>query len=79
MCDSNSVVKLVNEILWLLYKGLILRKGLIGLVFQINKLYPKGKVQGGIFAITKGKDSLKSQDKQPKVKEYDATLTPLDA
>ena len=53
------------------HKGL---RGLRGRIFQIDKLYLTGKVQGRIFAITKDDDYLQNIDKQAKVSDVERQI-----
>ncbi|HHT9113584.1 MAG TPA: hypothetical protein ACFYD0_09690 [Candidatus Wunengus sp. YC65] len=55
--------KLVRFLFLVLQHGLLIR----GRIFQIDKLYLKGKVQGCVFAVMKGEDYLQNPDKQAKV------------
>jgi len=46
-------------------------------IFQIDKLYLKGQVQGCIFAITNDEDYLQSLDKQAKVRDFEKHIDQL--
>lgn len=45
-----------------------------GRIFQIDKLYPKEKVQGCIFAVMKDEDYLQDLDKQAKASNLEKQI-----
>lgn len=46
-------------------------------IFQIDKVYRKGKVQGCIFAITKDEDYLQNLDKPAKVRNLEKHINQI--